>query len=188
MKAKIKNIIENSCRVKKELFEREVINILKAVHMLTRCLKKGCKVVLFGNGGSASDCQHIAAELMGRFYHDRRPLPAISLTTDTSLLTAISNDYEFSRSFSRQVEAIGQKGDIAIGISTSGNSKNVIEAIKAANKKGLSTIVLTGKDGGKLARIAQLAIKVPSKDTPRIQEAHIMIGHIICQLIEEAFL
>ncbi len=186
MREKIARIIEDSCSVKKALIEKEIPAILKAVKILKCCLERGNKVILFGNGGSAADCQHIATELVCRFYRDRKPLQAISLTTNTSLLTAISNDYDFNRSFSRQLEAIGQKGDVAIGISTSGNSRNVIEAVKAARLRGISTIALTGKNGGRLARIAHLSIKVPSLDTPRIQEAHILIGHILCQLIEES--
>ncbi|MBM3252713.1 MAG: D-sedoheptulose 7-phosphate isomerase [Candidatus Omnitrophica bacterium] len=188
MREKIANIIENSYKIKEELIKKKLAEIIRAAKLLTRCLKRGNKAILFGNGGSAADCQHIATELVCRFYHDRRPLPAISLTTNTSLLTAISNDYAFSKSFSRQLEAIGQKGDVAVGISTSGNSKNVIEAIKVAKAKGLNTIALTGKDGGRLAKLAQLSIRVPSDDTPRIQEAHILIGHLICQLIEESIL
>lgn len=188
MREKIARIIEASCSVKKALIEKELGTILKAAEILKRCLEKGNKIILFGNGGSAADCQHIATELVCRFYRDRKPLQAISLTTNTSLLTAISNDYDFERSFSRQLEAIGQKGDVAIGISTSGNSRNVLEAVKTARSKGINTIALTGKNGDKLARIAHLSIKVPSTDTPRIQEAHILIGHILCQLIEESVL
>ncbi len=188
MKEKIEGIIENDIMVKSLLLEKEISSIIKAANILINCLRRKKKIVLCGNGGSAADCQHISTELLGRFYTDRRPLPAVSLTTNTSLLTAISNDYDFSQSFSRQLEAIGQKGDILIGISTSGNSKNIIEAVKLANKKGISTIALTGRDGGRLARVAKLSIKVPSKNTPRIQEAHILIGHILCQLIEESIL
>lgn len=188
MREKIARIIEDSCSIKKALIEKEMDAILKAARVLKHCLEKGKKVILFGNGGSAADCQHIATELVCRFYHDRKPLQAISLTTNTSLLTAISNDYDFNSSFSRQLEALGQKGDVAIGISTSGNSINVIEAVKTARSKGINTIALTGKNGGRLAQIAHLSIKVPSLDTPRIQEAHILIGHILCQLIEESLL
>ena len=153
---------------------------------LIRVYRAGGKVLIFGNGGSAADAQHIAAELAGKYYMDRKPLPAEALTVNTSVLTAIGNDYGFEKIFARQIEALGNPGDIAIGISTSGNSPNVIEGIRAAKKKGMITIGLTGADGGQLKNEVDYCICVPSKDTPRIQEVHILIGHIWCELIERA--
>jgi len=153
---------------------------------LIRVYRAGGKVLIFGNGGSAADAQHIAAELAGKYYMDRKPLPAEALTVNTSVLTAIGNDYGFEKIFARQVEALGNPGDIAIAISTSGNSPNVIEGVRAAKKKGMITIGLTGADGGQLKNEVDYCICVPSKDTPRIQEVHILIGHIWCELIERA--
>ena len=147
--------------------------------------ESGKKVILFGNGGSAADAQHIAAELAGRFYLDRPSLPAIALTANTSSLTAIGNDYSFNEIFSKQLEGLGCKGDIAIGISTSGNSENVVDALKLARQKGLLTIGFTGQSGGKMKEVVDLCLYVPSDDTPRIQEAHITVGHIICEIVEK---
>ena len=137
-----------------------------------------------GNGGSAADAQHIAGELVGRFKKERKAIPAISLSTDTSILTAIGNDYGFEKVFERQIEALGNKGDVVIGISTSGNSENVYRAMKLAKKMGLTTIGLLGNDGGKIKNLSDIALVVPSKNTPRIQETHITIGHIICEGVE----
>ena len=150
-------------------------------------LKRGGRVLICGNGGSAADAQHIAAELSGRFKKERNALAGIALSVDSSALTAISNDYGFDKVFSRQVEAYGREGDILIAISTSGNSKNVIEAIKSAKEFGLNTITLSGKDGGKIKDLGDINIIVPSFNTPRIQEMHTMIGHMICAIIDEAF-
>jgi len=150
-------------------------------------IKKGGKVILFGNGGSASDSQHIAAELVGRFRKERSALAAIALTTNTSILTSLANDYSYEIVFSRQIEALGQKNDIAIGISTSGKAKNVAAGIKQAKKMGIKTIALTGGDGGELAKLADISLIVPSLVTARIQEAHITLGHIICELVEQEF-
>ena len=152
---------------------------------IIKAYKSNKKVILFGNGGSAADAQHLAAELVNKFYLDRKSLPAIALTVNTSILTAIGNDYSFSQIFSKQLEGIGTEGDIAIGISTSGNSKNIIEGLKFAKKIKLFTIGFTGKNGGKINNIVDICINVPSDDTPRIQEVHIMIGHIICEIIEK---
>jgi len=185
---RIKEIIEEDISVKKELLKSQTANIKKAAEMIISSVKKGGKVLLCGNGGSAADCQHIAAELVGRFKKERKAIPAIALTTDTSILTAIGNDYGYDVTFKRQVEALGNKNDVLIGISTSGNSKNVLEAVELANKIGMATIGLTGEGGGKLSRIAKLAINVPSKNTPRMQESHIVIAHIICELVEDACL
>ncbi len=186
MKNKISQIIEESIEVKRGLIKSQSAAIEKAAQTIIAALKSGGKIIIFGNGGSAADSQHIAAELVGRFLKERKGLPAIALTTNTSILTAIANDYSYSQVFSRQLEALAGKNDVAIGISTSGKAANVIEAVELANKKGLTTVALTGCDGGGLARIAKISIIVPSKSTPRIQEAHVTIGHIICQLAEEA--
>ena len=147
--------------------------------------RKDKKMLLCGNGGSASDAQHIAAELSGRFYKDRKPLYAIALHVNSSFITAVANDYGYDETYARMTEAAGREGDILLGISTSGNSLNVVNALQKANEIGLTTIGFTGNSGGKMASICDYIIKIPSDDTPRIQEAHILIGHIICQLIEE---
>lgn len=186
MKKKIEEIIEESIAVKKDLIKSQLDSIQKAAEVMINALKTGGKIIIFGNGGSAADSQHIAAELVGRFLKERKGLPAIALTTNTSILTAIANDYSYNQIFSRQVDAIAEKNDVAIGISTSGKAANVIEAVELANRKGLTTIALTGGDGGGLAKIAKISIIVPSKATPRIQEAHVTVGHIICQLVEDA--
>jgi len=183
MRELIRQRIKESIDVKERLSEAEIENIEKAAKAIIASLKSGGKVLIFGNGGSAADSQHIAAELVGRFRKERKPLAAIALTTNTSTLTAIANDYGYEAVFSRQVEALAKRGDVALGISTSGNSPNVIEAVKKAKALGLVTIGLSG-DGGKLKAACDILIAVPSKDTPRIQEAHIMIGHIICELVE----
>ena len=152
---------------------------------IIKAYKSNRKVILFGNGGSAADAQHLAAELVNKFYFDRKSLPAIALTVNTSILTAIGNDYSFDQIFSKQLEGISGKGDIIIGISTSGNSKNVIEGLKFAKQNKLFTIGFTGKNGGKINDIVDICINVPSDDTPRIQEVHIMVGHIICEIVEK---
>jgi D-sedoheptulose 7-phosphate isomerase len=161
-----------------------VTTIAKVSEILVASLRQGNKVVLFGNGGSAADAQHIAAELVGRFAFDRPALPALAFSVNSSCVTAIGNDYGFDQVFSRQVEALARAGDVAIGISTSGNSPNVLNAILTARKMGLRTIGLTGAAGGALAKSAEFCISVPSKETPRIQECHILIGHIISELVE----
>jgi D-sedoheptulose 7-phosphate isomerase len=181
----IQQRIRTSIAVKQELLKQSAL-LAQVAEKLIEAYEAGKKILVFGNGGSAADAQHIAAELVGKYYMDRRPLPAEALTLNTSSLTAIGNDYAFERIFARQVEALGNPGDVAIGISTSGNSPNVIEAIRAAKKKGMITIGLTGAEGGRLRNEVDYCICVPSKDTPRIQEAHILIGHIWCELIERA--
>ncbi|MBA3026395.1 MAG: D-sedoheptulose 7-phosphate isomerase, partial [Sulfurimonas sp.] len=143
------------------------------------------KTILAGNGGSAADAQHIAAELVGRYGFDRPSIPSLALTTDTSNLTAIGNDYGYDKVFSRQLEGMGQSGDIFIGISTSGNSLNIINAFHSAKNKGIMTVALVGRDGGEMAKMADYAIIIPSNSTPRIQESHILIGHILCDIIEK---
>ena len=166
----------------------EVMNVIE--EMAERCkvaLATGNKILFCGNGGSAADSQHIAAELIGRFQKERRSLAAIALTTDTSILTAVGNDYGFEDIFSRQVEGLGRSGDILIGISTSGNSKNVVKAVEAARNVGMHTFAFTGESGGKLGELCDLTFAVPSKVTARIQEMHILAGHILCELVEEEY-
>ena len=179
--------INKSIEMKKDILRDN--NLVKKIDLTSQTIikayKSNRKVILFGNGGSAADAQHLAAELVNKFYFDRKSLPAIALTVNTSILTAIGNDYSFDQIFSKQLEGIGAEGDIAIGISTSGNSKNVIEGLKFAKEKKLYTIGFTGKNGGKLNNIVDICINVPSDDTPRIQEVHIMIGHIICEIVEK---
>lgn len=188
MQDRIKQIFEQSADVQQATLEKNLSAIQTAVSVLTTTLKSGGKILLFGNGGSAADSQHIAAEFIGRFQKERRGLAAIALTTDTSTLTALGNDYGFDIIFSRQIEALGQAGDVAIGISTSGNSKNILEAIKKAKALGLVTIVLTGGNGGLLAPLADIKLIVPSTVTARVQESHITIAHTICELVEQEFI
>ncbi len=159
----------------------------EASKLAVETLKNGNKILLFGNGGSAADAQHIAAELTGRYKTERRGLPGIALTTDTSALTAIGNDYGYDRVFDRQVESLAQKGDLLIGISTSGNSKNVINAFKIGQELGCKVIGFSGRDGGEMNNYCDVNLVVPSNNTPRIQEMHILFGHTICQLIDDAF-
>ncbi len=182
---RIKELLEESIRLKEELCgrEEELRKVAEAARIIARSLKRGKKVVFFGNGGSAADAQHLACELAGRFRRERRGLPALALTVNTSSLTAIANDYGYGRVFSRQVEALVGKGDVAVGISTSGESENVIEGLKEARRRGAFTLGLCG-EGGRMERFCDLCIKVPSRDTPRIQEAHITLGHILCELVE----
>lgn len=184
---RIGEILRESSGVKEKLAQQssELKKIEEVVKLVIKALKNRKKVVLFGNGGSAADAQHIACELSGKFKLERRGLPAVSLTTNSSTLTAIGNDFGYDQVFSRQVEGIVNPGDLVIGISTSGKSTNVIEGIKAAKKLGTTTIGLTGATGDKLCEVVDICIRVPSEDTARIQESHITIGHIICQLVEE---
>lgn len=186
----MKNIIEKELLSHQETIEktRQMLpSMIEQVAILCiEALQRGNKILLCGNGGSAGDAQHIAAELTGRYKVERRGLPAIALTTDTSALTAIGNDYGYERVFERQVEALACSGDVVIGISTSGNSENVLRAFHVAKAMGCECIGMSGRDGGKMNDLS-LNVVVPSFDTPRIQEMHIMIGHIICQLIDDAF-
>ena len=186
MKETIKKISQESLVVQKETIDENLDSIVAAAEIITRAFQQGKKLIIFGNGGSAADSQHIAAELVGRFQKERKSLPAISLTTDTSILTSLSNDYSFDIVFARQLEGLGSENDIALAISTSGNSKNVIEAVKVAKDKGIHTISLTGNDGGKLASLTDIAIIVPSKVTARIQEGHTIVAHCICELVEDS--
>lgn len=187
MKNYIKNEIKKSYETKQNIYNNEeLLNKIEEVSKLCVELYKGSnKTMLAGNGGSAADAQHIAAEMVGRYGFDRPSLPSLALTTDTSALTAIGNDYGYDKVFSRQLEGMGQKGDIFIGISTSGNSVNIINAFNSAKEKGITTVALVGRDGGKMAKMADIALVVPSNSTPRIQESHILIGHILCDIIEK---
>lgn len=187
MKKRVEDIFRESIKVKEAACESNRDKIVAAVKALTKALKRNHKIFFFGNGGSAADSQHIAAEFIGRFQKERRSLPAIALTTDTSILTALGNDYGFDRVFARQIEGLGEKGDVAFGISTSGHSKNVLEGIEKANSMGLITISLTGHDGGSLAKLTDISLIVPSKSTARIQESHICMAHAICELVEDQF-
>jgi D-sedoheptulose 7-phosphate isomerase len=183
---RVRKLIEASIATKQSLLSSSdvVMNLAKVSEILANALKRGNKALLFGNGGSAADAQHIAAELVGRFAFDRPALAALALSVNTSCVTAIGNDYGFDQVFSRQLEALARAGDIAIGISTSGNSANVLRAMSTARKMGLHTIALTGRTGGNLRSTVDYCICVPSSDTPRIQECHTLIGHIICELVE----
>ncbi|MGC9145309.1 MAG: D-sedoheptulose-7-phosphate isomerase [Nitrososphaeria archaeon] len=180
-----KRLLESS-EVKRQLAESEESEkIVRIAEAISEALKRGNKVILFGNGGSAADAQHIACEFVGRFMKERKSLPAISLTTNTSCLTAIANDYSYDVVFERQVEAFAKQGDVVIGISTSGKSKSVIKGIIKAKELGAFTVGLTGRGGGELAKVADVCVRVPSDETPRIQEAHITIGHIISEIVED---
>ncbi len=172
-------------RARRQFFDRSADAVARTSLLIANAMRNGGKLLVFGNGGSAADAQHIAAELAFRMGRERRALPALALTTDTSLLTAVSNDRSFDLVFARQLQALGRKGDVALGISTSGNSSNVIEAFKEAKEIGITTVALLGNDGGKAASLVDVALIVPHPETPRIQEVHITIGHIICQLIED---
>ncbi|MCK5081781.1 MAG: D-sedoheptulose 7-phosphate isomerase [Candidatus Omnitrophica bacterium] len=187
MKNVIENIFKESIQVKQETLEQNGDKIVEVIGAITKALNEGGKVILFGNGGSAADSQHIAAEFIGRFQKERKALAAIALTTDTSILTALSNDYSIDIIFARQIEGLGQKGDVAIGISTSGNSVNVLEGIKTAKSMGLTTVSLTGCGGGEIAGLTDISLIVPSKVTARVQESHICIAHAICELVEDQF-
>lgn len=184
---KIKDILKQGAELKMALIAQAPL-INKIANEIIASLKNGGKLIALGNGGSAADSQHMVAELVGRFNKEKRPLPAISLTANTSILTAIGNDYGYEYLFSKQVEAHAKRGDIIFAISTSGNAKNVIEAALTAKRMKIKTIGLSGKDGGRLSKLADIALVVPSEETARIQEAHIAIIHIICALAEEAFL
>lgn len=182
---KIKKAYEESIRVKEQFF-KENINLIKEVaEVIAKSLNEGGKVLIFGNGGSATDASHIAAEFVNRFKRERPGLPAIALNTDMAVITAIANDYDYSEVFAKQLKALGQAGDIAIGISTSGSSRNVIKAVEIAKKRGLKTIAFTSTKGEKLISKVDYAFAVPSDDTPRIQETHITLGHILCELVED---
>ena len=177
-------IFKESSRVKDAFVNENLGKLVNVVEVITATLKAGNKILIFGNGGSAADAQHIAAEFVNRFIIERPPLPAIALTTDTSVITSIGNDYHFSEIFSKQIRAIGQQGDIAWGISTSGNSANVLKGLEMAKKKGMTTIAFTGKDGGDIAKIADYPVNVSSNSTARIQETHITACRVICEMVD----
>lgn len=189
MNKQIQDIIRASVDTKQQILKNEglLAVIGQVAEVITTAFKNGKKVYLCGNGGSAADAQHLAAEFSGRFYKDRKALPAEALHCNTSYLTSVANDYGFEVVYSRMVEGIGQNGDVLIGLSTSGNSINIINAFKAAKEKGIVTVALTGATGGQIKSFSDYLINIPSSDTPRIQESHIMIGHIICQLAEENY-
>ncbi len=184
--SRIRNIIQESVAVKQALMsDARLLDLIGATGAeLVRALRAGHKILLFGNGGSAADAQHIAAEFVGRFQRERDPLPALALTVNTSALTAIANDYEYENVFARQVLALGSRGDVAVGISTSGKSPNVLKGLSAAKTCGLTTVGLTGKKGGPMAESTQYCLCVPSEVTARIQEAHILIAHILCEIVD----
>jgi len=187
MQERIKQICKESVEVKEVAFEKNADVIQKVSEKIIECFNNGNKLLLFGNGGSAADSQHIAAEMIGRFQKERKSLPAVALTTDSSILTALGNDYSFDIIFARQIEGLAKEGDIAFGISTSGNSKNVVKGLEKAKEMGVNTMSLTGGDGGKIAQLSDLGIVVPSKITARVQESHITIVHAICELVEDQF-
>ena len=185
MKENIISILRESADLKLKLAKESINDIISAVGLINKSIKAGGKIMIFGNGGSAADSQHIAAEFVNRFYSERKALPAIALTTDSSVITSVANDDSFDNIYSRQVEALGKKNDIAIGITTSGSSQNVINGLKACKKLNIKTIAFTGRSNSKVKKISDCVIAVPSGNTPRIQEIHITIAHIICELVEE---
>lgn len=185
MKERVLKAFEESAEVKRRFVREHTDRIVQVAQLLAGAFREGRKVLLFGNGGSATDASHIAAELVGRYHRDRAPLPAIALATDMAALTCIANDYDYAEIFARQVRAHGHKGDIAIAISTSGNSPNVLKGVEAARAAGLVTVGWTGGTGGKLAKLVDYPFVVPSTVTARIQESHITLGHVLCELIEE---
>ncbi|HRP56517.1 D-sedoheptulose 7-phosphate isomerase [Agriterribacter sp.] len=189
MLSKIKDIVAASMAVKRQVWADETLlqTVETVTEVITKAFRQGNKVLFCGNGGSAADAQHLAAEFSGRFYIDRDALPAEALHTNTSYLTAVANDYSYDVIYSRLIKGLGNKGDVLVGLSTSGNSKNIVLAFEQARSNGMITIGFTGTGGGKMKDISDYLVNVPSTDTPRIQEAHILLGHIICQLVEEKY-
>jgi D-sedoheptulose 7-phosphate isomerase len=189
MTEKIKQIIGASISVKQQILQNEAMikSLQTCSSLITQSFRNGHKLMFCGNGGSAADAQHLAAEFSGRFYTDRDALPAEALHCNTSYLTAVANDYSYDVVYSRLVKGIGHAGDVLVGLSTSGNSKNIVAAFEEARRKNIVTIGLTGSKGGKMRELSDYLFDVPSDDTPRIQESHIMLGHIICQLVEERY-
>lgn len=185
----IKNIVEASIKVKQDVLQNEELlqTVKDCIKVIVQAFKNGNKVLFCGNGGSAADAQHLAAEFSGRFYTDRDALPAEALHCNTSYMTAVANDYSYDVIYSRLIKGIGNKGDILVGLSTSGNSANIYNAFEVAKEKGITTIAFTGLTGGTMKALTDYLINVPSTDTPRIQESHIMLGHIICQLVEAEY-
>ena len=182
--ARLAAAVAESNELKSKLVAEQTEEVVQAARLLAGALAGGAKILLFGNGGSAADAQHLAAEFVNRFQIERPPLAALALTTDTSILTSISNDYDFLEVFAKQVKALGRPGDVAVGLSTSGNSANVVQALEVARQMGLKTLALSGGDGGPVARAAELAVVVHSRSTPRIQEVQITIGHVLCDLVD----
>jgi D-sedoheptulose 7-phosphate isomerase len=182
--ARFQKAVAESISLKQQFAAAQGEAVVAAAQILAGVLKSGGKILLFGNGGSAADAQHLAAEFVNRLMVERPPLAALALTTDTSILTAVANDYDFLQVFAKQVRALGRPGDLALGLSTSGNSPNVVEGLKAARELGLKTLALSGRDGGPVAAAAELALIVPSWNTPRIQEVQITIGHVLCDLVD----
>ena len=183
----VKKIIQASIETKQQVLQNEELlkTICDVVNVIVAAFKNGHRVYFCGNGGSAADAQHLAAEFSGRFYTDRKALPAEALHCNTSYLTAVANDYGYDSVYSRMIDGIGQKGDVLVGLSTSGNSANIIKAFEVAKEKGMTSVAFTGQSGGQMKSISDYLINIPSTDTPRIQESHIMVGHIICELVEE---
>ena len=184
LQARLAEAVAEAHRLKNWLVAEQGEQVVEAARLLAATLKQGAKILLFGNGGSAADAQHLAAEFVNRFQIERPPLAALALNTDTSILTSIANDYDFQEVFAKQVRALGLPGDAALGLSTSGGSVNVVRGLDAAREMGLKTLALSGGDGGPVAAAADLAITVPSRNTPRIQEVHITIGHVLCDLVD----
>ena len=182
--ARLAEAVAEANQLNDRLVAEQAEQVAAAARLLADTLKGGGKILLFGNGGSAADAQHLAAEFVNRFRIERPPLAALALTTDTSILTSIANDYDFLEVFAKQVRALGRPGDAALGLSTSGNSTNVVKALEVARQMGLKTLALSGGEGGPVARAAELAIVIPSRSTPRIQEVHITIGHVLCDLVD----
>ena len=183
--AAIRAVATQSRNLTDRFIAERTTQLLQAGQAMSRCLREGGKILVFGNGGSAADAQHLAGELVGRYLKDRRALPAIALTTDPTIVTAVGNDMGFDKVFSRQVEAHGRKGDVAMGISTSGRSPNVIKALEVAKGNGLVTVALTGEGGARLSGLVDHLLEVPSGDTPRVQEVHGLVVHLLCQIVEE---
>ncbi len=182
----ISESLKHSIAAKEALYNTQLANIKQLAQWMIDTIKAGNKLLIFGNGGSAADAQHMAAEFVNRFLINRPPLAAIALTTDTSILTSVGNDFSYDDIFVKQIQALGKEGDLALGISTSGNSPNVLTAVEVAKKMGIKTAALTGKEGGKLIDVADLTLNVPSPVTPAIQEAHLWVEHLLCQIVDEA--
>ncbi|HEV7657200.1 MAG TPA: SIS domain-containing protein [Mycobacteriales bacterium] len=183
--ALLRQRVTDSLQAKQRLLESDAVRATaEAAELVVRALSGGGKVLFFGNGGSATDAGHLAAELLGRFYLERRPLAAVSLADNTAAMTAIGNDYSYEETFSRQVRALGRPGDVAVGLSTSGNSPNVVRGLEAAGAAGLATVVFTGAGGGKLSGLVDVCVRVPTDDTPRVQELCMLLGHTLCEIVE----
>ena len=188
MKIAIGKEIQESIAVTSQLAQSCASQVVEAAQIIIECLRSNRKLIAFGNGGSAAEAQHLTAELVGRYRTDRQPLAALALTSESASITAISNDYGFDQVFSRQLQALATPGDVAVAISTSGNSPNIVAALQSANRLGLQTIGMTGKTGGRLVDLVQVCLRAPSDSTPRIQEAHMLMIHLLCGLVENAFL